>query len=175
MRSIRHCLEERADLDLPFAPVFAGRVPLLFSGTAAALAFKGGVFNMGIEGQMYMGGFAAVVVGLTFPELPKVVLLPTMLAASMLAGMIWALPPMLAKVYYGRSEVVPCMMLNYIAIYLTDFFVHNFSWHREIAARPIKTDIYSGCRKVYKLIKGTSVTTTVFVGLFVSSVVLSDY
>ena len=81
---------------------------------------------MGIEGQMYMGGFAAVVVGLTFPELPKVVLLPTMLVASMLAGMIWALPPMLAKVYYGRSEVVPCMMLNYIAIYLTDFFVHNF-------------------------------------------------
>ena len=142
-------------------------VPLLFSGTAAALAFKGGVFNMGIEGQMYMGGFAAVVVGLTFPELPKVVLLPTMLAASMLAGMIWALPPMLAKVYYGRSEVVPCMMLNYIAIYLTDFFVHNFFLASGNRGATIKTDIIPDAGKFTKLIKGTSVTTTVFVGLFV--------
>ena len=142
-------------------------VPLLFSGTAAAIAFKGGVFNMGIEGQMYMGGFAAVVVGLTFSTLPKFILLPLMLLASMAAGLIWALPPMISKVYYGRSEVVPCMMLNYIAIYLTDFFVHNYFLASGNRGATIKTDIIPAAGQFTKLMKGTSVTTTVFFGLLV--------
>ena len=140
-------------------------VPLLFSGTAAALAFKGGVFNMGIEGQMYMGGFAATIVGLTFPTLPKAVLLPMMLLASMLAGMIWALPPIIAKVNYGRSEVVPCMMLNYIAIYFTDYMVHNHFLASGNRGATIKTDIIPEAGQFTKLFKGTSVTTTLILAL----------
>lgn len=142
-------------------------VPLLFSGTAAALAFKGGVFNMGIEGQMYMGGFAAVIVGLTFNTLPKYILLPMMLIASMIAGMIWALPPIIAKVNYGRSEVVPCMMLNYIAIYFTDYMVHNHFLASGNRGATIKTDILPQAAQFTKLIKGTSVTTTLILALMV--------
>lgn len=142
-------------------------VPLLFSGIAAALAFKGGVFNMGIEGQMYMGGFTAAVVGITCSGLPKVVLLPLMMLASMAAGLIWALPPMIAKVYYGRSEVVPCMMLNYIAIYFTDYMVHNHFLASGNRGATIKTDIIPEAGQFTKLIQGTSVTTTVLVGLAV--------
>lgn len=107
-------------------------IPLIFAGTAASIAFKGGVFNMGVEGQMYMGGLAAAIIGVTCTDLPAPVLIPLMLVSSMLVGMIWALPPILAKVFFGSSEVVPCMMLNYVAMYLTDYLVHNvFSGQRQ--------------------------------------------
>ena len=140
-------------------------VPLLFSGTAAALALKGGVFNMGIEGQMFIGGFAATVVGLTFDTLPKPVLLPLMMLAGMAGGLLWALPPILAKVYYGRSEVVPCMMLNYIALYFTTYMVHNHFLATGNRGATIKTDIIPAAGQFTKLMRGTSVTTTVFVAL----------
>lgn len=142
-------------------------VPLLFSGIAAALAFKGGIFNMGIEGQMYMGGFTAAVVGITCGNLPKPILLPLMLLSSMLAGLIWALPPIIAKIYYGRSEVVPCMMLNYIAIYFTDYMVHNHFLASGNRGATIKTDLIAANGQFTKLIPGTSVTTTLIFGLAV--------
>jgi len=116
---------------------------------------------------MYVGGFAAVVVGLTCGHLPKVILLPLMMLASMVAGMLWSLPPIIAKVYYGRSEVVPCMMLNYIAIYFTDYMVHNHFLASGNRGATIKTDIIAEAGQFTKLMKGTSVTTTVFLGLAV--------
>ena len=142
-------------------------VPLLFSGTAAALAFKGGVFNMGIEGQIYIGGFAATVVGLTFNTLPKPILLPMMILAGMLGGLIWSLPPIIAKIYYGRSEVVTCMMLNYIAMYFTDYMVHHHFLASGNRGATIKTDMMPTAGQFSKLIRGTSVSTSVFVGLIV--------
>lgn len=141
--------------------------PLIFAGIAAAIAFKGGVFNMGVEGQMYVGGLAAAVVGITFRQLPGIVLIPLMMAVSMLAGMIWALPPILAKLYYGSSEVVPCMMLNYIAMYLTDYLVHNVFLASGNRGATIKTDMIAEQGQLTKLIPGTSVTTALLIGLAV--------
>lgn len=140
-------------------------VPLIFTGTAAAIAFKGGVFNMGVEGQMYVGGLAAAVVGITWQDLPGYLLVPMMLAASMAAGMIWALPPILAKLYYGSSEVVPCMMLNYIAMYLTDYLVHNVFLAGGNRGATIKTDLIASQGRLARLIPGTSVSTALLIGL----------
>ena len=75
-------------------------IPLIFTGTAAAIAFKGGVFNMGVEGQMYVGGLAAAIVGITWQDLPGFLLINMMLIASMIAGLSLALPPILSKLYY---------------------------------------------------------------------------
>lgn len=142
-------------------------VPLIFAGIAASIAFKGGIFNMGVEGQMYMGGLAAAVVGITFTELPGYLLIPLMIISSMAVGMIWALPPILAKLYYGSSEVVPCMMLNYVAMYLTDYLVHNVFLASGNRGATIKTDMIAGQGQLTKLIPGTNVTTALFISLAV--------
>ena len=142
-------------------------VPLIFAGVAASIAFKGGVFNMGVEGQMYMGGLAAAIVGITFRDLPGYVLIPFMFLASMLVGMIWALPPILAKLYYGSSEVVPCMMLNYVAMYLTDYLVHNVFLASGNRGATIKTDMIAEQGQLTKLIPGTNVTTALLISLAV--------
>lgn len=142
-------------------------IPLIFAGVAAAIAFKGGVFNMGVEGQMYMGGLAATIVGITCRNLPGILLIPLMLAASMIMGLIWALPPILAKIYYGSSEVVPCMMLNYVAMYLTDYLVHNVFLASGNRGATIKTDMIAEQGRLAKLIPGTSVSAALLLGLFV--------
>lgn len=140
-------------------------VPLIFAGVAASIAFKGGVFNMGVEGQMYMGGLAAAIVGISFTDLPGYLLIPLMLISSMIAGMIWALPPILAKIYYGSSEVVPCMMLNYVAMYLTDYLVHNVFLASGNRGATIKTDMIAKQGQLTKLIPGTNVTTALIISL----------
>ena len=140
-------------------------IPLIFTGTAAAIAFKGGVFNMGVEGQMYVGGLAAAIVGITWQDLPGFLLIPMMLIASMIAGLIWALPPILAKLYYGSSEVVPCMMLNYIAMYLTDYLVHNVFLAGGNRGATIITYNFAEQSRLTKLIPGSSVSTALLIGL----------
>ncbi|WP_298732057.1 ABC transporter permease [uncultured Subdoligranulum sp.] len=142
-------------------------IPLIFAGTAASIAFKGGVFNMGVEGQMYMGGLAAAIIGVTCTDLPAPVLIPLMLVSSMLVGMIWALPPILAKVFFGSSEVVPCMMLNYVAMYLTDYLVHNVFLASGNRGATIKTDMIAEQGRLATLISGTSVSTALIIALVV--------
>lgn len=142
-------------------------IPLIFAGTAASIAFKGGVFNMGVEGQMYMGGLAAAIIGVTCTDLPAPVLIPLMLVSSMLVGMIWALPPILAKVFFGSSEVVPCMMLNYVAMYLTDYLVHNVFLASGNRGATIKTDMIAEQGRLATLIPGTSVSTALIIALVV--------
>ena len=144
-------------------------IPLIFAGTAASIAFKGGVFNMGVEGQMYMGGLAAAIIGITCTDLPGPVLIPLMLVSSMVVGMIWALPPILAKVFFGSSEVVPCMMLNYVAMYLTDYLVHNVFLASGNRGATIKTDMIAEQGRLATLIPGTSVSTALIIALVVGA------
>jgi len=63
--------------------------PLIFTGLAVALAFKCGLLNIGAEGQLYVGAFAAAWVGITFAKLPGVLLIPMAMAAAILAGAAW--------------------------------------------------------------------------------------
>lgn len=144
--------------------------PLIFTGVAAAIAFKGGVFNMGVEGQMYVGGLAAAIVGITFAGVPGYILIPLMMLTSMVVGMIWALPPILAKLYFGSSEVVPCMMLNYITMYLTDYLVHNVFLASGNRGATIKTDMIAKQGQLPKLIPNSNVTVALLIGLFVVAI-----
>lgn len=97
--------------------------PLMFTGAAAAFAFRGGMFNIGVEGQMYIGAFFAAWVGFTFQTLPAIVLIPLCLIAGAVGGMLWVLLPAVMRVRFGASEMVTTLMLNYVAMLLTDYLV----------------------------------------------------
>ena len=95
--------------------------PLLFTGLSVAIAFRAGLWNIGAEGQMLMGGLAAGLTGAFLHGLPTVVHLPLCVLAAFLGGLIWASVPGLLRVYLAVNELVICLMLNPIALLLTGY------------------------------------------------------
>ncbi|RDE17440.1 MAG: hypothetical protein C4K49_02810 [Candidatus Thorarchaeota archaeon] len=94
--------------------------PLILTGLSVALAFKCGLFNIGAEGQVYMGSMAAAIVGYAV-ALPIVIHPLTCLAIGAIAGGLWGFVPGLLKAYRGAHEVVTTMMLSYTAILFTQW------------------------------------------------------
>jgi ABC-type uncharacterized transport system permease subunit len=95
--------------------------PLIFTGLAVALAFKCGLFNIGGEGQMVMGGFALTWIGFTFAKLPAFLLIPLCILGGAVAGAIWGGIPGYLKARRGVHEVVTTIMLNWIAVAFTQY------------------------------------------------------
>ena len=96
-------------------------VPLIFTGLAVALAFQCGLFNIGGEGQMVMGGFALTWIGFTCVRLPAFLLVPLCIFAGALVGAIWGGIPGYLKARRGVHEVVTTIMLNWIAVAFTQY------------------------------------------------------
>lgn len=100
-------------------------VPYVFLGLALALGFKAGLFNIGADGQLYMGAVAGVFVGFSLHGLPGVVHIPLALVAGMLAGFIYAAVPGYLKARFGAHEVITTIMLNYCAYSVTDYLINR--------------------------------------------------
>ena len=100
-------------------------VPLALAGIGVAFAFQAGVFNIGAEGQLFIGATAATWIGLQFATLPRWPLLLLMLLTAMLAGGIWAAIAGWLKIWRGASELINTIMLNYIAIFLVAYLLHG--------------------------------------------------
>jgi ABC-type uncharacterized transport system permease subunit len=96
--------------------------PLILTGLSVALAFRCGLFNIGAEGQLYIGAMVSALLAYlySFPILIHPILC---LAAGVTAGALWGFVPGLLKAYRGAHEVVTTMMLSYTAILLTSWLV----------------------------------------------------
>lgn len=109
-----------------FCEVFVKATPLILTGLGCAVAFRTGFFNIGAEGQFYMGAVAAAAVALNLTGVPG----PARIILSMLAGFIcggiWALVAALFKAKFGISEIIVTIMLNYIAINFLGIAVRTF-------------------------------------------------
>lgn len=101
---------------------FVYTTPLIFTGLANAVAFKTGLFNIGVEGQFTVGVLMATIVGL-IPGIPALLHIILVLAAGAAAGMIWGGIPGYLKAKVGTNEVVNTIMMNYIALYLSNYLV----------------------------------------------------
>src|SRR5262245_54894800 len=100
--------------------------PLIFTGLAVALAFKCGLLNIGAEGQLYVGAFAAAWVGITFTKFPGFVLIPMAMIAAMGAGAVWGAIPGALKARFGSHEVINTIMMNFIAVGLVSYLTQRF-------------------------------------------------
>jgi ABC-type uncharacterized transport system permease subunit len=98
--------------------------PIIFTALAFLFAFKGGLFNIGAEGQLLIGGFTAAVVGISFNGLPVFIHLPLALLAGAAGGALWGFIPGVLKARLGAHEVITTMMLSYVALYLTSYMVN---------------------------------------------------
>jgi ABC-type uncharacterized transport system permease subunit len=99
-----------------FGYVLSIATPLIFSALAVAVCFKGGMFNIGVEGQYLVAMVAAAWAALTFDFLPGPVHVVVILITAMAGGMVWAAVPGVLKVKTGAHEVVTTIMMNLIAI-----------------------------------------------------------
>ena len=99
--------------------------PLIVTGLAIAVAFKANLFNMGVEGQMYIGAFAAAWVGFTFTGLPPVLHVILCMAAAAVCGGLFALIPGLLKGLLDVNEMVVTIMLNYVAVLFVDHLTNT--------------------------------------------------
>src|SRR5437868_15249628 len=97
--------------------------PYVFGGLAVALAFKGGLFNIGVEGQITVGSLATAFVGYAVSAVPFPFHLILAVAAGILAGAAWGAIPGFLKAATGAHEVIVTIMLNYVAIQMTSFLV----------------------------------------------------
>lgn len=94
--------------------------PLIFTGLAVAVAFRAGLFNIGGEGQFFMGAMAAAWLGVALGFLGPGAI-PIVLIACGISGFLWGAIPGALKAYFGAHEVITTIMLNFIAIFLTSY------------------------------------------------------
>jgi simple sugar transport system permease protein len=101
--------------------------PFVLAGLAVAVGFKGGLFNIGAEGQLYAGALLSVWIGFSpaFASLPKILHILLAILAGILGGAIWGVIPGILKARTGAHEVINTIMMNYIAIRLADWLIKS--------------------------------------------------
>lgn len=98
-------------------------IPLIFTGLAICVAFRAQVFNLGVDGQIYLGAITATFIGLHYKDLPFYIGIPMAIIAAGTVGAFFAWIPGLIKVLWGANEVVSTLLLNFIALLFTDYLI----------------------------------------------------
>lgn len=100
--------------------------PLILGGLGIALSFRCGIFNIGGEGQLYLGAFAATWLGVNLAGLPFWLHIPICFLGSMIFGGLWALIPGYLKISKGYNETVTSVLLNYVGVYFVNYALSSF-------------------------------------------------
>ncbi len=109
----------------PFTESLTTATPYIFAGLAVAVGFRCGLFNIGAEGQFFMGALGSAYVGYSIHGLPWFIHLPLALLGGAVAGGIWGAIPGYLKAKFGAHEVVNTIMMNWIAFRLSDWLLNG--------------------------------------------------
>jgi simple sugar transport system permease protein len=107
----------------PFLESLVQATPYIFAGLAVALGFRAGLFNIGVEGQLFIGAACATYVGYAITDLPGIIHMPLAFIAGGLGGALWGFIPGFLKATTGGHEVINTIMMNYIAFRLTEWLL----------------------------------------------------
>jgi simple sugar transport system permease protein len=109
----------------PFFESLVQATPFIFGGLAVAVGFRVGLFNIGAEGQIFIGALAGAWAGYFFKGLPAIIHVPLALICGALGGAIWGFIPGLLKAKTGAHEVINTIMMNYISFRFTEFMLRG--------------------------------------------------
>ncbi len=142
------------------ASTLAKTVPLVLTGLATAISFRSGIANIGGEGQLYLGAFAAAYVGFTFTKLPGFMGIFLAVLVSALVGAFYAFIPAILKVKYKIDEVITTIMFNSIAVFLTDYLV-NYTFQAD-QGKMGGTNMIAEAYKLTRLVSLSKLNTSIF-------------
>lgn len=111
-----------------FSDTLVKATPLILVGLACAVAFRMRLWNIGAEGQFYMGAFFAslvVLIPLVPPDSPKLLTLGAMVVMGLIGGAVFGFIPGLLKARFGVNEIITTLMLNYVAILWNNFWIFD--------------------------------------------------
>lgn len=143
--------------------------PCLLVGAAGVIAFRSGVMNMGMEGQMYLGALVSAVLGYSL-SLPPILHVLLCFIGGAAIGALYAFIPGILRLYFHIHELISTLMLNFLAALFTEFMV---MWvilggkHAENGSQSIATPEISKTAVLHPLIKGTMASTGIFIAIFI--------
>lgn len=140
---------------------------LCLLGLATALGARGGLFNVGGEGQLFFGALTATMIGLWFSNLPPFLVVIIACVCAVAVGGFYAWIPAMLKVKLGVSEVITTIMLNTVAIKVCTYLV-NGPWSSPSKQITKGTDYLDETIRFTKLITGSNLTTGLFGGIVVA-------
>ncbi len=109
----------------PFTESLVTATPYIFAGLSVALGFRCGLFNIGAEGQFFIGALCSAFVGYSLSGLPMIIHLPLAVLGGALGGAVWGMIPGYLKARFGAHEVVNTIMMNWIAFRLSDWLLNG--------------------------------------------------
>ena len=141
----------------PISESLMSATPLIFVGLAVALGFRSGLFNIGAEGQLFLGAIFAVFAAVNFEGLPMIIHLPLAIFFGFLGGALWGMIPGVLKARTGAHEVIVTIMLNYVAYLLLDILLKNPLFQRPGSTNPI-SKIVPDTAAMPQIVEGLRVT-----------------
>src|SRR5215208_2823293 len=106
------------------AETLVSATPLILTGLAVAVAARMLLWNIGAEGQLFMGAVFASWLAFHFDDAPRVALLSAMVVAGALGGAVWAAVPGVLRAALNVNEIITTLMLNFVAVLFVDYLVH---------------------------------------------------
>jgi general nucleoside transport system permease protein len=144
--------------------------PYLFLGLGVALGFRAGLFNIGAEGQFYIGALFGVFIGYSLHGLPGVMHISLALLAGILGGFLWAGVPGILKARFGAHEVITTIMLNYVAFALVNYLINDGPMVDKTSSAP-RTPYVDPAAQLPILVSGTRLHAGLILGLLAIPVV----
>lgn len=146
------------DGKLRLGTTLAGFTPLLLTSIAFAVAAKAGAFNVGVEGEVFLGGITAAYIGINWTFLPKPALYVACFVGAMVVAAAWALIPAVLRAYYNVNEVCTTILMNTVALYITSYLVSGPMSAGTANAQSLPVTV-----RLYQFMKPSSVNVGIFI------------
>jgi simple sugar transport system permease protein len=143
---------------------------LFMTGLACAIGARVGIFNVGGEGQLYLGAIVSAYIGVVLTDLPAILVIPVAALGAMAVGGFYAWIPGVLKVKLKVNEVITTIMMNSIAIYLCAY-LSSGPWKTSHSNRVSGTDTLAENLRFDKLISGSNLTTAIFASAIIAFLV----
>ncbi len=129
--------------------------PLILTGLAAAIPLRLGLWNIGAEGQLFIGAWAAAGTAFLLPDLGWALLVPAMFVAGAIGGAAWVLLPAIARVRFNVNEIITTLLLNFVAVYWVIYWAGE-PWRDRTSVGGVKSELIPSQAELPELAFGSA-------------------